>query len=132
MNLGLRLKITENDGCQQLHGFGLYMNVRKHPSDGHETWIAESLNTVTKDIPNPTDSHQTRPSAGYQTPDVLKSQAGKVTTKEERQGTPTQERQEHVAATFGTVEGIVGTVIQAFVRVKPIWLCYNICEINLG
>ena len=132
MNLGLRLKITENDGCQQLHGFGLYMNVRKHPSDGHETWIAESLNTVTKDIPNPTDSHQTRPSAGYQTPDVLKSQAGKVTTKEERQGTATQERQEHVAATFGTVECVEGAVVQALIRMKTVWLCYYISEINLG
>ena len=68
------------------------MNVRKHLSDGQETWIAESLNTVTKDISDPPDSHQTRPSTGYQTPDVLKSQAGKVTTKEERQRTPTQER----------------------------------------
>ena len=68
------------------------MNFRKHPSDGHETWIAESLDTVTKDISDPPDSHLTRPSAGHQTPDVLKSQAGKVTTKEERQGTPTQAR----------------------------------------
>ena len=68
------------------------MNFRKHLSDGHETWNTESLGTVTNDISDPLHSHQTRPSTGYQTPDVLKSQTGKVTTKEERQGTPTQER----------------------------------------
>jgi len=68
------------------------MNFRKHPSDGVETGIAESLDTVTKDLSDPPDSHETRLSAGHHTPDVFKSQAGKVTTKTESQGTPTQER----------------------------------------
>ena len=68
------------------------MNFGKHPSDGVETGITESLDTVTKYLSNPPDSHQTRLSARHHTPDVLKSQAGKVTTKTERQGTPTQER----------------------------------------
>lgn len=68
------------------------MSFRKHPSDGVETGIAESLDTVTKDLSDPPDSHETRLSAGHHTPDVFKSQAGKVTTKTERQRTPTQER----------------------------------------
>ena len=60
------------------------MNFRKYPSEGVETGIAESLDTVTKDLSNPLNSHQTRLSAGHHTPDVLKSQAAKVTTKAER------------------------------------------------
>ena len=68
------------------------MNFRKHPSYGVETGIAESLDTVSKDLSDPCDSHEERSSAGHYTPDVLKSQAGKVATKTERQGTPTQER----------------------------------------
>lgn len=68
------------------------MNFRKHPSDGIETGIAESLDTVTNDLSDPPDAHETRLSTGHHTPDVFKSQAGKVTTKTERQRTPTQER----------------------------------------
>lgn len=68
------------------------MNFRKHLSDRLETRIVENLDVIVKDLSDIRDSCETGPSVGHHTPDVPKSQAGKITTETERQGTPTQER----------------------------------------
>lgn len=87
------------------------MNFRKHPSDRLKTGITESLDAVAKDLPDALDFNQPGPSAWHHTPDVLKSQTGKVTAKTERQGTPTQKGHEQVAAVLCTVVRLISAAV---------------------
>ena len=108
------------------------MNFRKHFSDRLKTWIAESLDAVAKDLPDALDFNQPRPSTGHHAPDVLKPQAGKVTAKTERQGTPAQEGQKQIAAIPCTVVRLKDTAVQVVVGMKSIRFCYYISEFHLG
>ena len=108
------------------------MNFRKHPSDRLKTGIAEGLDTVAKDLPDAFDFNQPRPSARHHAPDILKPQAGKVTSKAERQRTPTQEGKEQIAAVLCTVVRLVSTAVQAVVGMNAVWFCYHISEFHLS
>ena len=77
-----------------LNCFSFHFDAREHLADRFKARITKRFDTVTKNLSNALDFNQPRSSTRHHTPDVLKTQTGKVATKTQRQGTPTQERQE--------------------------------------